>query len=93
MTNIQHSIIIASLVLLSACSSLPSDFARSKTYASAENASLLGEKAAALLGDTPHISQMYLLNEGTDAFFARMFLLRSATRTIDVQYFIFSTDK
>jgi putative cardiolipin synthase len=81
------------MITLSACSSLPTDYVEEPTYAVTRTSqTTLGKKASEILGGNPDQSVMYLVNEGTDAFFARMLLLSQAERSIDVQYFIWHAD-
>lgn len=84
--------ILTSAVLI-ACSSLPKDYEVEPSYAATDTEqTLLGKRAAKIIGDNTEHSTMYLINEGTDAFFARMVLLSYAERSIDVQYFIWHAD-
>jgi putative cardiolipin synthase len=93
MTHFKKLLFIVLIAILSACSSLPEGFSKEESYLLSDTqSSALGEKAATLLGEDTETSQMYLLNEGLDAFFSRMFLLKNAERSIDVQYFIWHAD-
>ena len=93
MTNFKKLLFIVLITFLSACTSLPENFSKKKSYLLPDTQnSALGQKAITLLGDDTENSQMYLLNEGLDAFFSRMFLLKKAERSIDVQYFIWHAD-
>jgi len=87
------AILIFILLELSACASLPSHYQQPASYAFNDtHGTTLGKKSKALLGNNPERSMMYLVNEGTDAFFARMLLMSQAERSIDVQYFIWHAD-
>ncbi len=78
---------------LAACSSLPTDYEKKFSYAVTDTGqTTLGKKAAEILGEKTNQSVVYIVNEGTDAFFARMLLLAQAERSIDVQYFIWHAD-
>jgi putative cardiolipin synthase len=78
---------------LQACTSLPADYERTASYASTgTDHTALGKRASEILGDQTDKSAMYVINEGTDAFFARMVLLAKAEKSIDVQYFIWHAD-
>jgi putative cardiolipin synthase len=91
--NLKNILFIVLISFLSACSSLPENFTKEESYVLSDTShSALGQKAAVLLGEETKTSQMYLLNEGLDAFFSRMFLLKKAQHSIDVQYFIWHAD-
>jgi len=86
-------VFVVSCAVLTACSSLPTDFEKKPSYAVTDTSqTALGKKAHEILGDNPEHSMAYLVDEGTDAFFARMLLLSHAERSIDVQYFIWHAD-
>jgi len=70
--------------VLTACSSLPTNYEKKASYAATDTSqTALGKKAHEILSDKSKHSMMYLVNEGTDAFFARMLLLSQAERSID----------
>ena len=76
MKNITNYIFIVTTLIVSGCSSLPSDYEAASThYYTDTGNSALGKKSSELLGGDTDKSVMYLVNEGTDAFFARMALL------------------
>jgi len=82
-----------SLISLTACSLLPTDFEQveSKAYTNTEQ-TWLAETASQLQAENTEHSTMYLISEGTDAFLTRMALLSKAERSVDVQYFIWKAD-
>jgi len=85
--------IITIALLLSACSSLPTNYNSSPSYVMSDTQqTTLGKRSAKFLHADPEKSTMYLLNEGTDAFVARRVLMDVAERSIDVQYFIWHAD-
>jgi putative cardiolipin synthase len=96
--------LLSLLLFLSACTSLPVKDNYSPSYAfNNTSETTLGKKATHVLATSnssteiletnpKNLSKMYLLNEGVDAFFARMLLLSKAERSIDVQYFIWHDD-
>ncbi len=93
MNCINKLLTIAVIVVLAACSSLPTGYDKKFSYAVTDTAhTTLGKKAAEMLGENTDQSVVYIVNEGTDAFFARMLLLAQAERSIDVQYFIWHAD-
>ncbi len=82
-----------SLAVLTACSSLPTDYEEQPSYVATDtNQTTLGKKAHELLGENSDQSMMYLVNEGTDAFFARMLLISQAERSVDAQYYVWHAD-
>jgi putative cardiolipin synthase len=85
--------VIFSGSVLTACASLPSDYQTKPSYSNYDTQqTALGKKAAEYISNNPEESVIYVMNEGTDAFFARLSLLESAERTIDVQYYIWHDD-
>jgi len=82
-----------SLVFLSACAQLPVNNNTNPSYAYMDaGKSSLEKKASAWLKKSRDKSAMFLLDEGTDAFLARLVLLAEAERSIDVQYYIWRAD-
>ncbi|MGH1371993.1 MAG: phospholipase D family protein [Cellvibrionaceae bacterium] len=53
----------------------------------------LSQTIAPLLEKYPEQSGVYPLTDGVDAFVARLALIRAATRSIDVQYYIYHGDE
>ena len=49
--------------------------------------------AQAQCADHPHLSGLHLLEDGLDAFAARLLLVRQAQRTLDLQYYIWHGDR
>ena len=93
MKCLHNILLIIAISVLSACSSLPTDFDGTDSYAYTDTAqTTLGKKAAEITGDDTSNSTMYLVAEGTDAFLTRMVLLSFAERSVDVQYFIWKSD-
>jgi len=81
------------LIILSACTSVPTSFEGNPSYALTDtNDTLLAIEAAKVLGNKPDKTVAFLINEGTEAFLARMILLDEAQRSIDVQYYIWHAD-
>jgi putative cardiolipin synthase len=76
----------------SGCAGLP-EVERKQSYALADSSGTPLEQAAlARLGAQPGLSGAYPLKDGADAFGARVGLARAATRSLDVQYYIFNPD-
>jgi len=93
MKNTKFIIIFAGIILLSACAQLPTNYKKEPSYVFSDTGNTtLGKNTLENLKKQPGLSSMYLINEGTDAFFARMALLTTAERSIDVQYYIWHDD-
>jgi len=92
----QITILVFLAISLSACSSKPIQFPESKQNYCADIASDNGPMLADYL--TPVADKMadqtgvYVLEQGIEAMLSRAWLTEHAEKTIDVQYFIFSTD-
>ncbi len=77
----------------SGCSSLPENVVREPSYTITDTASTgLGLAIQPLLDEHPGLSGFLLLDEGSRAFAARLRLIRSAEKSLDVQYYIWHTD-
>ena len=94
MNYLKNIFLLAGIVVTTACSSLPTDFDSTESFAYTDTAqSTLGKKSAQVRSEeSDDTSTMLLLSEGTDAFLARMALLSMAERSVDVQYFIWKSD-
>lgn len=84
------AIAIASLRLLFPLPDIPE--ARTGEVWPAADATKLGQSIAPLAATHPGMSGILPLERGTDAFAARVMLIRSATETIDAQYYIWQDD-
>ncbi len=81
------------LVLIQGCASLPEDVRRPPSHAIDNGASTyLGREIAPLLETHPGISGFYPLDSGLDALVARVALIESAERSLDLQYYIWHAD-
>jgi len=88
-------LLLASVLLLSGCGSLPSLEGRSETHhLPLEQArdTALGEMIAPRLAEHPGKSGIHSLRNAHDAFAARLLLARAAEQTLDVQYYIWHDD-
>lgn len=93
MSNLYRILLIISVMLISACTSLPSDYKRAPSWALTDTSdTVLGKRAAEIQSEFPDGSYMYLMNEGIDAFVSRMSVLSLAEKSIDVQYYIWHAD-
>ena len=93
MNNLSKSFLLISALVLASCANLPTDFEKTPTHAvtGTENTQM-GKNAAQVLGTSTDESRSFLINEGTDAFVARMATLQLAEKSIDVQYYIWHAD-
>lgn len=80
-------------VLLGGCAGLPPNEGRTRTTAITDNAdTALGKALAPRLARNPGQSIFYPLGTGPDALAARLALARAATKSLDLQYYIFDAD-
>lgn len=88
--------LVASLLLLSACSSKPIQFPESQTNyctdITSNNGPMLGEYLKPVEDKMVAQTGVYVLEQGIEVMLSRAWLTERAEKTIDVQYFIFSTD-
>jgi len=88
-----RGIVIAALVLISGCASLPEQVGREESRALQNTgATRLGQTAATLQKAHPGESSFVPLQSGVDAMIARLVLAESAERSLDVQYYIWHDD-
>jgi putative cardiolipin synthase len=81
------------LLLLGGCASLPKDVDRPQSHFVKETSGTrLGRDIEPAVAKHPGLSGFHALSEGTDAFAARYFLVESAEKTIDIQYYIWHDD-
>ncbi|WP_222854575.1 phospholipase D family protein [Bordetella pertussis] len=81
-------------ILLGACT-LPPPVDRTASHAldaTQARATPLGQGVGELADTHPGLSGFHVLGDAQDAFAARMLLARAATRTLDVQYYIWRND-
>ena len=84
---------VASMLLMSACASLPPQTGRVETHALTDTANTrLGTAFAASEAAHPGDNAFHLLSDGTDALIARVILSETADRTLDLQYYIWHDD-
>ena len=86
-------VVIAILLLISGCATLPTNFERPKSYAFTDTEDTRLGKAY-LDARPAHTGQsgFLLLGDGLDAFVARAILAHVAERSVDVQYYLFHDD-
>lgn len=93
MKTLNLLVIVVAFMLLSACAQLPKTNISSQTYAFKDTSQTkIGKRAKQLRAANPTEDLVYLVNEGTDAFYSRLSLLAQAEKSIDVQYFIWHDD-
>jgi len=92
MKLLKYIFLVLIYVILSACAQLPVGYESNSTYILNDTGNtVLGGRASKFKNNNKD-SFIYLLNEGTDAFYARRALMSLAERSIDVQYFIWHDD-
>ncbi len=75
------------------CATLPTDFERIESHAYSDTGNTrFGKLISPQVMVHPEKSGFHLLNNGLDAFVARVLLVRSAERSIDVQYYLYHND-
>ena len=90
---VRNGWILLLVIALGACSSLPTDFERTASYAIEDAAdTTLGQQLQPMFDDHPDLSGFYMLAEGEDAFAVRLALILAAERSLDVQYYIWHDD-
>jgi putative cardiolipin synthase len=84
----------AAVVALAGCATLPGNVERRESHALTDvQATTLGKVAAASVpGDAADRSGFRLLPDADDALEARLALIRSAERSLDVQYYLIAND-
>jgi putative cardiolipin synthase len=86
-------LVFAALVLLAGCASLPSGYERIESHALPDTASTpLGQIGREVQAAHPGQSGFRPLLNGVEAMVARMMLADAATRSLDVQYYIWRDD-
>jgi putative cardiolipin synthase len=83
---------LAICLLLSACVSLPENYAREQTWKLDGSDSRVGAILAEDLAAHPGQSGAYPLSQGMEALAARVVLARAAEKSLDVQYYIWHAD-
>jgi len=86
-------LVSALLMLISGCASLPTDFERSPSHVIKETSNTrLGRAIEPLVAKHPGKSGFHALTEGTEAFATRFYLVQTAEKTLDLQYYIWHDD-
>jgi cardiolipin synthase C len=81
------------LLLIGGCASLPKDVDRPQSHFVKETSGTrLGRDIEPAVAKHPGLSGFHALSEGKDAFASRFFLVQSAEKTIDIQYYIWHDD-
>lgn len=90
----KSAIALLVVLLVAACSSAPPKVDKVASVALPHTGStLLGKPAEALSHEHPGLSGHVVLNTGRQAFSARVALAGSAERSLDVQYYIWNSDR
>jgi putative cardiolipin synthase len=86
-------LLVTTSLVMAACSSLPTDVERAPSYAMNNTSTTrLGADVQPLLEQHNGLSGFHVLNNGVDAFAARMRAIHVAEKSIDAQYYIWHTD-
>jgi len=86
-------ILVICFLLLAACAQLPKNYSAEISHAFTDTErTTLGKKFKTALKTSNGKPVVRLLNEGTDAFWARIMIMVMAERSIDVQYYIWKAD-
>ena len=89
----KQPLLLALLLLLSGCASLPENVNRSVSLALQDtDDTAIAHYLAAELASHPGQSGFHLLDDGLDAFVARAALAQAAERSLDVQYYLYHAD-
>ncbi|MEP4149181.1 MAG: phospholipase D family protein [Halioglobus sp.] len=93
LSKLRSLALLAIFSLLAACSSLPTDFAKEPSYAlEANSENRLVSELQGLLDEHPGQSGFRTLEQGEEAFVARIRLIDSASTSLDIQYYIWHDD-
>lgn len=85
--------LLALMVLVTACSTIPKDYPRTESYALKDTQNtLLGKEVSQELKAHPGQSGFMSLFEGIDALAARIGMAQYAQKSLDVQYYIWHGD-
>jgi len=85
--------LIALILFLLSCAQLPANFKMNPSYVLQDtDDTILAKQARENSVDNKHLSSMYLIGNGIDAFVVRASLLAMAEKSIDVQYYIWRSD-
>lgn len=86
-------VVLTLVLMLGGCSSLPKDVQRTPSFAREDTTDTrLARDIRPLVESHQGLSGFYLLQEGTDAFAARLSLIKAAEKSLDVQYYIWHDD-
>ena len=85
--------LIIPIVMMSGCASLPDNVERIPSYADVNTSdTLLGRDVIPLTEKNNNLSGFHDLPSGIESYAARIRLIRSAEKTLDLQYFIWKHD-
>jgi putative cardiolipin synthase len=94
MTRLPSVVIVALIILISGCASLPSLEGRTTTTAFVDTSGTrIGRAIAADVAANPGKTGIWPLSDPYDAFAARLLLVGAAEKSLDVQYFIWDADQ
>ncbi|MFV1998068.1 MAG: phospholipase D family protein [Acidiferrobacterales bacterium] len=92
--NTTPLIVLSTMLFVGGCASLPTDVQRVPSYVVKNTGKTgIGVEVEPVLKRHPGKSGFYVLNDGMEAFVARMKMADAAEKTLDVQYYIWHFDK
>lgn len=87
------SLFLLSMLSVTGCASLPTDFQRTPTYTLEDTSETkLHKVIQPLVKAHPDKSGFHALSDGIDAYAARILMVQAAQKSIDVQYYIWHDD-
>jgi len=93
MNNLKFLPLTAVILIVCSCAQLPKDYhAETTTAITATDDTALGLRSIAVRQGDLDKSQVIPLMDGVDAFYARAVLVKSAERSLDLQYFLWHKD-
>jgi putative cardiolipin synthase len=93
MSLIKSVFVICLVTVLASCASLPKDYERHVSHALEDTSDTPFSRAVIqAVKDHPGETGVYMLDNGKDAFVARIKLIEHAERSLDVQYYIWHED-
>lgn len=91
MTKTIYTLVL--VILLSGCAGLPDNSGRTKSFVIKDNhETTLGKSIQASRDEGNNLDGFIILNDGLDAFVARIALAELAEKSLDVQYYLYHDD-
>ena len=88
-----RALLVAAVLLIASCATVPKDYPRTESTAfQFHESTSIGKELAGLAAQHPGESGVALIRRGRPAFTARVVLADLAEQTLDVQYFLWAPD-